>query len=100
MDFHDQYGIFRIGEARLGLPLESLKEVVPFKDPIGMAVTSDLVNGGLDLRGTLVPLIDITRLIGNTFSKESGRIVVVAQREGQLIGIIADELEGVSECKI
>lgn len=100
MDFHDQYGIFRIGEARLGLPLESLKEVVPFKDPIGMAVTSDLVNGGLDLRGTLVPLIDITRLIGNTFSKENGRIVVVAQREGQLIGIIADELEGVSECRI
>ena len=99
MDFHDQYGIFRIGEARLGLPLESLKEVVPFKNPIGMAVTSDLVSGGLDLRGTLVPLIDITRLIGNNFSKDSGRIVVVAQRDGQLIGIIADELEGVSECK-
>ncbi|TNC83767.1 MAG: hypothetical protein CSH37_13080 [Thalassolituus sp.] len=99
MDFHDQYGIFLIGESRLGLPLESLKEVVPYKDPVGMAVTSDLVSGGLDLRGTLVPLIDITRLIGNTFSKDKGRIVVVAQREGQLIGIIADVLEGVSECK-
>ena len=95
--FDNQYGAFRIGELRLGLPLSCLKEVVPLRDIMPFAIQAPYIAGGIDLRGTLIPLVDLASLIGAHLEEGHDRIVVVAIYDGALVGLIADSLDGVME---
>ena len=91
----DQYGIFRLGELRLAVPLDHLKEVMPCTSVEPIPTSAACMPGAVNLRGTMVPLLDPDVLMAVRASPQTHAIVIVVQVEGMLMGLLGDSLEGV-----
>ncbi|MCY0967441.1 chemotaxis protein CheW [Parathalassolituus penaei] len=91
----DQYGVFRLGELRLAVPLDHLKEVMPLTRIEPLPSAAACMPGAANLRGSLVPLLDPDVLMGLTATSRSHSIVIVVQVEGFIYGLLGDSLEGV-----
>jgi purine-binding chemotaxis protein CheW len=94
-----RFGAFRIASMQLALPLDALREVVPCDrlQPFPCAVAS--VVGAIDLRGTVLPVVDLRRLLGQETSATSATpTVVVMLAGGRLIGLLADGVADILEC--
>lgn len=93
------YGVFRLGSMQLALPLTSLREVVPCAALHPLPCAAAAVAGGLDLRGTVLPVLDLGRLIDRpSGAGADARVVVVVSLEGRLLGLLADEVCGIFDC--
>lgn len=94
------YGVFRRGPLQLALPLAALREVVPCAGLSALPCAAPCVVGGLDLRGTVLPVIDLGRLINAADAPSAGAgNIVVMLSEGQLLGLMADTVTGIFECE-
>ena len=56
--------VFHIGRDRYGLPLAAIVRVLPLLELKQLPLTPDYVAGLMDLHGTPVPVIDLSRLAG------------------------------------
>ncbi|MEV6629791.1 chemotaxis protein CheW [Actinoplanes sp. NPDC051470] len=93
------YGVFHAGDVRVALPLDELREVImrpPKFSPLPAA--ADGLLGAVNLRHVVIPVLDLCRLagFGAHDSDEGGRVIVIVAREGQVFGLLADEIEGVA----
>lgn len=94
------YGVFRRGRLQLALPLHALREVVPCSRLDALPCAAPCVVGGLDLRGTLLPVIDLQMLIGaGAMASPTADNVVVMVSEGRLLGVLADSVTGIFGCE-
>lgn len=94
------YGVFRRGRLQLALPLHALREVVPCRRLDALPCAAPCVVGGLDLRGTLLPVIDLQTLIGaGAAASSTADNVVVMVSEGRLLGVLADSVTGIFGCE-
>ena len=91
------YGVFHAGEVRVALPLDELREVImrPARfSPLPATATGLL--GAVNLRHVVIPVLDLCRLAGFGAQPDDGRVIVIVAREGQVFGLLADEIEGVT----
>ncbi|PPC77433.1 hypothetical protein C4K68_10090 [Pokkaliibacter plantistimulans] len=91
-------GIFLIGDMRLALPLAALREIIPASTLAPLPSPHPQIIGGIDMRGTVLPVLDIQPWLGLPASDKtsaSQRNVVVMVHEGQLLGLLADSAIGV-----
>ena len=93
---HGLHGIFRIAGSLLALHIEAIREVTPRPAELTPfpAQRSDLI-GALDLRGSVIPIMDIARTLG--LGSSEGQIILVLRSGGGVIGIVIDEICGVIE---
>lgn len=94
---HDQFGLARMGALYLAFPINSIREVVPYPETLtAMAATMPEVLGSIDLRGAIVPVLDLAALLG-TGAQDQDRpgIIIVLRVEGKVIGVGVDEICGV-----
>ena len=92
---HDAYGGFCLGGMRLALPMSSLREVVPSGDLCELPCPAACVIGGLDLRGVLVPVVDLRVLLGRERHQAAFASVIIMVHEGRILGLLADGVTGV-----
>ncbi|GAA3394852.1 chemotaxis protein CheW [Cryptosporangium minutisporangium] len=94
------YGVFTIGPAQVALPLSELREVIPCPSEFAQlpARAVGLV-GAVNLRHLVIPVLDLRRVIGIEDGRGNDVIVVVA-REGQVFGLLADEIRGVTRVPV
>ncbi len=79
-----------------GVPITKVQEIISMATPTKMPQTPDFVEGIINLRGKIIPIIDLKKrfkmgesdLTGDTRS-------VIVEVEGQTIGIIVDEVSEV-----
>lgn len=95
MDLSKQFGVFRMGELRLAVPLDHLKEVLPYRDVAPMPGDAACCPGAVNLRGTAVPLINPAILLSLNEASESPSIIIVIHVEGYIYGLLGHNLEGV-----
>ncbi|TQS40837.1 chemotaxis protein CheW [Cryptosporangium phraense] len=90
------YGMFTIGPALVALPLSELREVIPCPSEFSQfpAQAPGLV-GAVNLRHLVIPVLDLRPLIGIEDGGGNDVIVIVA-RDGQMFGLLADEIRGVT----
>lgn len=92
-------GAFRRGGLQLGLAVEVLREVVPRTALHPLPGTGGAVVGGIDLRGTVVPVVDLDHRPEGGPGEQQGEVVAVLAHEGRLLGLLADSVEGILECR-
>lgn len=93
------YGVFHAGDVRVALPLDELREVI-MRPPrfSALPAAADGLLGAVNLRHVVIPVLDLCRLagFGAHDGDAAGRVIVIVAREGQVFGLLADEIEGVA----
>jgi len=94
-DGERQFVVFTLHSDQFAVPIETVREIVRYTRPTATAAASGLIRGMISLRGTVVPVADLSdRLGSDPHTGEGAQIVVLELREGAL-GLIVDRVEGV-----
>ncbi len=93
-----RFGVFSLATLQLALPLEALREVVPLSALSALPCAAPCVIGGIDLRGVLVPVVDLRVVIGLPAAGSEPRSIVIMVFEERLLGLLASGVVGVFEC--
>jgi len=88
-------GVARCGSVHFGIPIENLAEVAQVTELRPLAHASEHVLGALDLRGLLVPVVDLSGLTrcGAT-GRESSPFAAILRIDRRLMAIGIDEIDG------
>ncbi len=82
---------FRIGNETYGVRIGSVREIVRVPEITSVPSAPDLIEGVINLRGKIVPVMDLRKRFGQTeiISDKKNRILVV-ELENKLIGLIVN----------
>jgi purine-binding chemotaxis protein CheW len=83
------YGGFTLGSMQLALPMSALREVVPCLQLARLPCPAACVVGGIDLRGVMVPVVDLRILLGEAPCGDAPLNVVIMVHRSRLIGLLA-----------
>ena len=84
---------FRLALQEYALPIESVKETLTLRPLTRVFLTPTWVLGIINLRGDIVPVLDLAQLLGMPAVDvgDSSRIIIL-DHAGHSAGIVADEL--------
>lgn len=92
------YGLLRLAGMDVALPLAALREVVPCPPALaGLPVDARGLLGAIDLRAMVLPVVDLRTEIGRPAGRVADQVVVVVAHAGQVLGLLADEVRGVTQ---
>ena len=82
---------FRIGNETYGVRIGSVREIVRIPEITSVPSAPDLIEGVINLRGKIIPVMDLRKRFGQTeiISDKKNRILVV-ELENKLIGLIVN----------
>ncbi|RZS58325.1 chemotaxis protein CheW [Sphaerotilus mobilis] len=94
------WGSFTLGGASYAVPLEHLREAVPAGRLSVWPGTAACVTGAIELRGLMLPVVDLRRLAGAAAAaadrpEDVAPLVIVIAHAGHLLGLCADAVTGI-----
>ena len=92
-----RFGVFWLGRMQLALPISALKEVIPMGQLSALPSEAACMLGAIDLRGLMVPVMDLRCVLQPGLPPASAASVVVLTHGGRLLGLAADGIVGVYE---
>jgi purine-binding chemotaxis protein CheW len=82
---------FRIGRETFGLPISIVREIVRVPDITSVPNAPDYIEGVINLRGRIIPVVDLRKRFGEKVGEPSKKNrVVVVELEGRSIGLIVN----------
>lgn len=101
---HDQnqFLTFVLGKETLAIGILSIKEIIEYGDPTEVPMMPAFIRGVINLRGAVVPVLDLAARLGRASAPATKRtciVIVEAEVSGerQVIGIIVDAVNEVLE---
>ncbi|QKT05049.1 chemotaxis protein CheW [Ectothiorhodospiraceae bacterium 2226] len=86
---------FRIGDARLVAPLDEVREILRPPSLTRVPGTKPWVKGIANVRGNLLPVVDLSDYLGVAAGPSGRRTRVLVAQEGELtVGLIVSEVSG------
>jgi len=83
--------IFRVGAEEFAVDILRVKEVVMMREVTPVPETEFYVEGVMNLRGSLVPVVDLRkRLRARRVAGGADQRILIARFDGKLIGLIVD----------
>ncbi len=95
-----QYLTFFLGNQVYGFPVEIVKEVIEYSRTFVIPKTPDYIKGVINLRGEVLPVIDLSVLFYKKLSEISNSTSIIFiemqyKNEVLLVGVIIDAVEAV-----
>ncbi|MGE0565715.1 MAG: chemotaxis protein CheW [Pseudolabrys sp.] len=88
-----QFVSFAIGEDQYGVDIMSVREIKGWSDITHLPKQPDYVRGVLNLRGAIVPIIDLRCRFGQGLTETTAlHIVIIVQIGGRQVGLIGDRV--------
>lgn len=82
---------FRVGTETFGVPISLVHEIVRVPQITAVPDSPDCVEGVINLRGRIVPVVDLRKRFGETtISSHKKNRILVAEIEGKMVGLIVD----------
>jgi purine-binding chemotaxis protein CheW len=103
-DEEEQVVVFRLGKEEFGVPIESVQEIVRLPDEMTkVPKAAAAVEGVINLRGAVLPVIDLRRRLGLLPVERSDRqrivvLVIDAVRTGFIVDSVAEVLKVPKSC--
>ena len=99
---HQQYLTFRLGDETFAMPILMIKEILEYPDLTRVPLMAPCVRGVLNLRGRVVPVVDLAVRFDRPESQPTRRtcvVIVEVETEGEQmdIGLIVDGVNQVIE---
>src|ERR1035438_7087645 len=80
---------FRLGRETFGLPISVVREIVPVPQVTAVPNAPDYIEGVINLRGRIMPVMDLRkRFRAEAPKSEKRNRIVVVELEGRFIGLI------------
>ncbi len=91
MKNEEQLVIFQLNDQQYALPIQETQEIIRMSNITRVPNTKHYVEGIINLRGSIVPVINLNKRLNLPVSEcsEDTRIIVVEQ-DGQKVGMIVD----------
>jgi purine-binding chemotaxis protein CheW len=82
---------FRVGKEHFGVPIELVHEIVRIMEITSVPDAPDFIEGVINLRGKIIPVIDLRKRFGEKMitSSKKNRILV-AEIMGKIVGLVVD----------
>ena len=93
-----EYLTFRLGREEYGIDILKVQEIRGYEPPTRIANAPDFIKGVVNLRGTIVPIVDM-RLKFNCASAEydAFTVVIILNLRQRIVGIVVDSVSDVME---
>ncbi|WP_066718251.1 chemotaxis protein CheW [Sphingomonas pituitosa] len=92
---HIDVGLLRLCGIELAVPVDWVREVVPCPARLGPCFGSHpALIGSIGVRGDVIPVIDVSVLLGFAETTGAGGTVVVLRRDEMLLGLRIDTVSG------
>ena len=84
-------GCFGVGDAVYALDVESVREVVRWQMVTPLPKAPALIDGVIDLRGEVVPVVDLGRALGGTpCCPDALARIAIVEVDGLVMGLVVD----------
>jgi purine-binding chemotaxis protein CheW len=93
-----EYLTFRLGTEEYGIDILKVQEIRGYEQPTRIANAPDFIKGVVNLRGTIVPIVDMRMRFGcakveyNDFT-----VSVILSVGGRVVGVVVDSVSDVLE---
>lgn len=86
-----QVVVFRLGSEEYGIAIDRVESIIHYQDPTPVPYAPESMSGVINLRGRIVPVVDLaTRFELPPSERGPQSRIVIAQLDGQLIGLVVD----------
>lgn len=87
---------FRIGDQEFCVNIMSVREIRGWTPATGMPHSPSYVLGVINLRGAVLPIIDLSARLGMKAAEPSARhVIIVAQVKNQVAGLLVDAVSDI-----
>lgn len=98
----DQFLTFLLGKEMFGVGILGIKEIIEYRTPTDVPMMPPALRGVINLRGAVVPVVDLQQRFGRAASDVTKRtcIVIVEVANGnerQVLGLLVDAVSEVLE---
>ncbi|MDB5847202.1 MAG: hypothetical protein JWP29_954 [Rhodoferax sp.] len=90
-----EYLAFRLGALDYAVDIMDVQEIRSYEVPIRMAGAPDFMPGVLNLRGTIVPIVDLRKRLNLPAGFDSRTVLVVMNLQTGTVGLIVDAVSDV-----
>jgi purine-binding chemotaxis protein CheW len=93
-----EYLTFRLGAEEYGIDILRVQEIRSYEPPTRIANAPPFIKGVVNLRGVIVPIIDLRLKLGcETAEYNTFTVVVVLNVRGRVVGAVVDSVSDVLE---
>jgi purine-binding chemotaxis protein CheW len=93
-----EYLTFRLGAEEYGIDILRVQEIRSFEDPTRIANSPPHIKGVVNLRGVIVPVVDLRiKLNCEKVDYNSFTVVIVLNVKGRVVGAVVDSVSDVLE---
>jgi purine-binding chemotaxis protein CheW len=90
-----QVVVFSVLGEHFALPIASVREIIRYTPPGATAVANGLIRGMLSLRERLVPIVDLSPVLGGQIEPDAGSRILIIEAAAGLLGVIVDSVGGI-----
>lgn len=89
---------FRLGAEEYGIDILRVQEIRSYEQPTRIANAPSFIKGVVNLRGVIVPIVDLRLKLGcETAEYNSFTVVIVLNVKGRVVGAVVDSVSDVLE---
>ncbi len=92
-----QFLTFRIGAEEYGIDILKVQEIRSYEAPTRIAHAPSFVKGVVNLRGVIVPIVDMRLRLGCEAETNAFTVVIVLNVVGRVVGMVVDSVSDVLE---
>jgi purine-binding chemotaxis protein CheW len=87
---------FRLGEEEYGIDILRVQEIRSYESPTRIANAPSFIKGVVNLRGVIVPIVDLRLKLGCDSAEYDGfTVVIVLNVKGRVVGAVVDSVSDV-----
>jgi purine-binding chemotaxis protein CheW len=91
-----QFISFALGDDHYGVDIMAVREIKGWTEITPLPSQPDYVRGVLNLRGVIVPIIDLRCRFGQGLTEATPlHVIIIVQIEDQLVGLLADRVSDI-----
>jgi purine-binding chemotaxis protein CheW len=93
-----EYLTFRLGREEYGIDILKVQEIRGYEPPTRIANVPNFIKGVVNLRGTIVPIVDMRLKFNCDNAKyDSFTVVIILNLRHRIVGIVVDSVSDVME---
>lgn len=88
----EQLVVFRLDNEEYAVSIAQVKEIIRYGGATRLPDTSEHLEGIINLRGKVIPVVDLAKRFGLAREKTDGIQAVIVEASGREVGVVVDEV--------